>query len=335
MNNPLIDDIKNALPSLGVTLTTLGKFYDDDVFEEGTSYEDIEVGTLSIIDEYNMKDPFKLASGKAVFELLQRVVPSLRKPEALTNIDVELLLLASRIASYGTNYKLTVTCGNPELGENEEPLCKHEETVMVDLQRFITNYAPMTNFDQYTLELGTGQTVHLCPLTYKDVSNLMKKSLQYVSTLKNLSVGDVDEDISEEEFMNNEALVMAVSKIMEETNELNFETVLSCVHAVETAKSKQLYTDKEIIARWMEVLLPHDAKLLNDRVMDLEKGLRDRSIVEYTCTNCGYENVFNLHFNNERLFFIEPGDSNLPMKSSTTSEKKKKTAKKRLVTSSR
>ena len=111
MNNELVNDLHEVFPPIEIALPTRGLFYPEGVLAKDTDPTRIRVGTLGILDEFKYRDPFMLVSGNAIGHLISHVCGSqIMVPEELCEIDVETILLASRLASYGPNLKLNHRC---------------------------------------------------------------------------------------------------------------------------------------------------------------------------------------------------------------------------------
>jgi hypothetical protein len=133
MSNELITELHEVFPPIEISLPTRGMFYPEGVLAKDTDPTHIQVGTLGILDEFKYRDPFMLVSGNAMGHLITHVCgKQIEHPEELCEIDVETILLASRLASYGPNLKLTHRCvlfkekpGDPPTHE----ICNHENTL--------------------------------------------------------------------------------------------------------------------------------------------------------------------------------------------------------------
>src|SRR5678815_3026901 len=102
MTNELLNDLHNLFPPIQISLPTKGMFYPEGVLGKGVDASNIEVGTLGILDEFKYRDPFLLVSGNAMSYLIKHLCrDQILLPEELCEIDVETILLAARLASYG------------------------------------------------------------------------------------------------------------------------------------------------------------------------------------------------------------------------------------------
>lgn len=109
--NPLLADLEQneAFPAVSVALPTGGRWYDESVLE-GADPLDLEVGVLGIMAEQNYRDPWLLMSGESMPRLLRDVCPSVKIPSELAEVDLEAILLASRLVSFGPTMELKHKC---------------------------------------------------------------------------------------------------------------------------------------------------------------------------------------------------------------------------------
>ena len=109
--NPLLADLNEneAFPSVSVALPTGGRWYDESVLE-GADPLDLDVGILGIMAEQNYRDPWLLMSGESMPRMLKDVCPSVKQPSELAEVDLEAILLASRLVSFGPTMELKHKC---------------------------------------------------------------------------------------------------------------------------------------------------------------------------------------------------------------------------------
>lgn len=87
--------------------------------------DDGEIGVMpmSTRDEMLLKIPDSLYNGEAMFEVVSSIVPDIKDPYELTIPDLDIILLATRIASYGKEMEVEAVC----------PSCKKYSTYSIDI----------------------------------------------------------------------------------------------------------------------------------------------------------------------------------------------------------
>ena len=92
-----------------VTLPSRGRFQPEDNVLLDPSGR-VEVYPMTARDEVLLHDPPSLVSGTAVRDIVARCVPGVKDPNVLPVVDVRVLLLAVRCASYGDEWDMEISC---------------------------------------------------------------------------------------------------------------------------------------------------------------------------------------------------------------------------------
>lgn len=108
-------------------------------------------------DEMLLQIPDSLYNGESLFELIKSVAPDIPDPYDVTNADMEVIMLATRAATYNNKYTAVATC----------PKCKNEGMYEIDLLNVL---ASVDSMDQ-NIELQINDlTFVLKPPTLKVVN---------------------------------------------------------------------------------------------------------------------------------------------------------------------
>jgi hypothetical protein len=342
-SNPLIQDLieNEAFPSVGVALPTGGRWYGTDVIDSDADPLDLTVGVLGILAEQNYRDPWLLLSGEAIPRMMKGVCPSVLKAQELCELDLEAILLASRLVSYGPKLELTHTCHNivpreveegekPKEGEevdgtdSENTRCGNPNTINLDINEHILRYAIIEDDvvdDKFTYALKrVGQVVHLRPPAYKRIIEQMKEGVKRNKQIE--TFGDLQVD----ELVVNDDAIKNYTRVIDMASETALENMEASIHGISTTGG-QIVNDSEMIREWLLALPTDEAEGLSDKINELAKWFTTFSDITYTCPKCNDEQVFRLELDANRLFG-QAGDSNQPKK---PSRKSKPGAKKRKV----
>ena len=98
MNNPLETYFRQ--PSIYITLPSGGTFWPEGSIDMGDNNE-IAVYPMTARDEIIMKTPDALLSGKSTVEVIKSCCPQIKDPWMMPTLDLDTVLIAIRIASYG------------------------------------------------------------------------------------------------------------------------------------------------------------------------------------------------------------------------------------------
>ncbi len=334
-SNPLIQDLieNEAFPSVTVCLPTGGRWYEDGVLAEGADPMDLPVGVLGILAEQNYRDPLLLLSGEAIPRMLKGVCPSIVEAGALCEIDLEAILLASRLVSYGPKIVITHSCDNAvpkteeeiaeekEKSEEENPvvsptkLCNHENKIDIDVNEHILRYTLIS--DEVVAEKLThtltkvNQTVHLRPPPYSRAIAMMREGVareKQVSTLNDIDVEDM--------VVSEEAISRYVT-IIDMASESALENMEASIHAISTSDGT-LVNGREFIREWLLALPSDEADAIVAKINEMTLWLLSFTEIKYTCPACEADQKFRLELDANRLFG-QAGDSTQPKKPSRKS----------------
>ena len=322
MTNPLLEDL--SFPPVAICLPTRGYWYEDDVINPNADPLDLEVKPIGILAEQNYRDPWLLASGKAIPRLVREVCPAILRPEQLAEVDIEVILLATRLASYGEKMSVKHKCqGNVDAEGDGEP-CEEENELDVNIQEFITRYGPIENLDDYQVELqAVAHKVFLRPTPYTHSLRVLQQAVKAQQTFSSF------EDMSAEDFVLDAGKVNDYTQLADLTSEVTINSIVESISYVTTIKGVKVF-EKDAIREWLLAMTTTESKLIVDKINKLAMQLRQRSEIKYNCHACGFENKFMLELDPQRLF-MQAEDSEQSKKPSPKSSGTKKRKKRRLV----
>ena len=153
-NNPLQKYFRQ--PSIYVTLPSGGKHYPPGTLDMPANGE-IPIYPMTAIDEITARTPDALFNGSAVMQIFKSCVPNIKDPWVIPQTDVDLLLTAIKIASYGHEMEMTVTC----------PHCSETQDYALDLRTVIDQYtAP-----DYAKSASIGDMeIYFRPMSYNELN---------------------------------------------------------------------------------------------------------------------------------------------------------------------
>ena len=341
--NPLIQDLiqNEAFPSVGVALPTGGRWYADSVIAEGADPLDLTVGVLGILAEQNYRDPWLLLSGEAIPRMFKSVCPEVIEANELCDLDLEAILLASRLVSYGPKLELNHTCTGQveDTAANElaakaedgakapEPImmpCGHENKIDLDFNEHILRYGVIDDSvvdELFVYELKIlPQIVHLRPMPYHRTIEQMKEGVTQEKQMNSLSEVKIEDLIIDAE------AIGRYTRVIDMASASAVDNIASCIHGIEQTNGV-IVTGEEIIREWLLALPATEAEGITDQINKITRWSLAFSEIKYNCGACDHENVFRLELDANRLFG-RAGDSTQPKK---LSPKSKTGAKKRKI----
>jgi hypothetical protein len=105
--NPLSQYFRQ--PVIYITLPSNGKFYPPGTLDMPANRE-LPVLPMTAIDEITYRTPDALFNGQAVVNVIQSCVPAIKDAWAVPAMDVDTILIAIRVATYGHEMEFESTC---------------------------------------------------------------------------------------------------------------------------------------------------------------------------------------------------------------------------------
>jgi hypothetical protein len=111
-SNPLTAFFRKS--KLSLTLPSRGKWYP----ANSIAYDDsgqLSVFAMNASDDIKFRTGDATMSGKNIYEVITSCIPSITQPEMIPHIDIDAILLAIRVASYGPIFDFVVSVPNTTL----------------------------------------------------------------------------------------------------------------------------------------------------------------------------------------------------------------------------
>jgi hypothetical protein len=246
-------------PAIYVRLPSQGKFYPPGSINMPPNGE-LPVYSMTAMDEISYRTPDALFNGQATVSVLSSCIPNINDHWSTPALDVDTLLIAIRIASYGHDMDVSTKC----------PKCSHECEHTVDLRVVLDGLRS----PDYSKSLQAGDMeIFFKPMSYRDLNdnNAIQFEDQKLLTLL------PDNEIPEKEKM--EALRQALTRI----TDITVKALSQSISAVKTPQA--LVIEIEFIE---ELLRNCDRDLFNrikDHIIDL-KGQSEMPPMKIVCPEC-------------------------------------------------
>lgn len=179
-SNPLSKFFRQ--PSIYIRLPSGGKGWAHGTLNMPTSGE-LPILPMTAIDELVYRTPDALFNGEAVTGVIQSCCPNVVNAWACPSIDLDALLVAIRIASYGHSMEIDSVCPN----------CSEEHSFDLDLRTIIDNLKS-NNFDKEFVQ--NDLTFYFRPLSYREMTD---NSLFQYEQQRILQAVNANENIPEAE----------------------------------------------------------------------------------------------------------------------------------------
>jgi len=274
-NNPLQKYFRQ--PAIYVKLPSEGKFYPPGTLDMPANGE-LPVYPMSALDEIITRTPDALFNGSAVIQLFQSCVPNIKDAWAVPQIDVDMLLTAIRIASYGHEMEMSTTC----------PKCNEAQDYALDLREVIDKYHSP---DYKTSIKVSDMEIYFRPLTYYQVNETSKSQFQQQ---KMIQVSTTNEEMSDED------RIAAMSQALTEITKMTMENLSDSIAVIKTADA--MVDNPEHIK---EFIANADSKIfarIREHLSTIREGTEMKPL-KIKCKECEheYEQPFTLDMSN---FFV-------------------------------
>ncbi len=132
-----------------------GKWYNSPV----KLTDDGEIGVLpmSYKDEMILKIPDSLYNGEALFDVIKSICPDITDPYEIAMIDVDVILIASRISTNEGNMQVTAKC----------PHCNTSENYLLGIASILSQ---IKTIDSIEIDLPSDLSVKFRPNTLKSIN---------------------------------------------------------------------------------------------------------------------------------------------------------------------
>lgn len=274
--NPLSKHFRQA--AIYFKLPSKGNFYGQGALEMPPN-EELAVYPMTTKDEISVRTPDSLINGNCIVDVVHSCVPAIKNAWEMPSIDVDAALIAIRIASYGHEMEIKVTC----------PSCSHENEFVVDLRNIleklqVPNFTDILNIDELKYKLK--------PQHYRTTNrvNMVKFEEQKIlaQLLDNTTVADQTLRLE------------AFRKKMQDLVELNLDVLADCTEYVQL-EDNTIVTDRNHIREYYSNCDKKITKTLGDHFKEKNEQIMN-NMVQATCSNCSTKISTSLEFDYSNFF---------------------------------
>jgi hypothetical protein len=258
--NPLANYFRQ--PKLYIRLPSHGRFYPEGALDK-SEIDEYPVFAMTAKDELMFKTPDALMNGQATVEVIKSCVPAIRDPWAMPSLDLDALLIAIRIATYGEDMEINSSC----------PACKHFNEFTMNLVQYLDAIA-QTNYD--TEVIVPPLHVHIRPYSYKEISKAAIKSLEQQKIFS----------IVNNEEMGDEEKIEKFGESFVKLTQLTVDVVAGCITKIITPEGE--VSDRALISEFVENSPSDVFNSINERVMAMKEQMSLKA-QDVECTECNHK----------------------------------------------
>ncbi len=259
-SNPLQQFFRQ--PTIYVKLPSQGKFYPEGTLDMPANNE-LPVYPMTALDEMNNRTPDALFNGTALSSMIGSCIPNIKDPWEMPQCDMDIILAAIKIASYGHQLEMQSTCQK----------CAEVQDNTIDLRIIMDSFEPV----DYSKTLKIGDlTFHLKPLSYKQIN---ENAMFQFQEQKTLAVAD-NADISVDEKSK------MMTKALGTLSKLTILSISKSINLIQTPQGN--VTNYEQILEFIEQCEREMFERIKRFVFD-HKDASEAPPLDFTCDKCGHE----------------------------------------------
>jgi len=208
--NPLAGFMRQ--PKIYIKLPSGGEFWPAGSLEK-TENGEYPVYSMTAKDELMLKVPDALMNGQAVVSVIEHCVPNIKNAWHTPNIDLDMILIAIRIATYGNEMTVPVTLDN---GEDFE--------YNLNLSILSDQLFSQVTWDT-AVPVSPDLTIHIRPINYKQMTDSALRTFETQKIFEAVNTTD----ISDAEKMK------VFNESFEKLSQISVGIVNSSVYAIESS----------------------------------------------------------------------------------------------------
>jgi hypothetical protein len=261
--NPLQNYMRQ--PKIYIRLPSDGNFWQKNSLVVSDTGE-YPVYSMTAKDELALKVPDALISGQAIVNVIQNCMPNIKNAWAIPNTDLDVILIAIRIATYGEKLKLPLKIGE---GDDEK-----EFEYEIDLRYIMSNLIDQIRWED-AIQVLDDVVVYVKPTDYKQLSNSALKTFETQRILQIVN----DQSVSDED------KAKTFKDSIDKLNDMTVGLVNSAVYKIDTTEGS---TDDP---RYIKEFMNNVDKEIFDKIKNHIEILREHNNIKPVTINPNEEMI--------------------------------------------
>lgn len=272
-NNPLFKHFRQ--PAIYLKLPSQGRFWSDDAIDIPPTGE-LPIYPMTVKDEITIKTPDALMNGLGVVEVIQSCCPNIKNAWKIPAADLDAILIAIRLASYGSDMDIETTC--PKCNESNSNVI--DLTVLLDSIR-MPNYEP-TNIEDLTFNFR--------PQAFETINNNNLIVFEQQKLLDTITRSDLSDDEKTKQF----------NLIFPKLTEMNILALVYCIESITTSDGKEV-NEFRFIKEFIENCDRKVYSEIKNKIETMVKAIKPEPL-NITCQDCNETYTSELSFDNANFF---------------------------------
>ncbi len=239
---------------------------------------ELPIYPMTAKDEILLKTPDALLNGQGVVDVIQSCCPNIVDAWQMPSVDVDSVLIAIRIASYGQFMPVDTKC----------PHCGTENSFDIDLNSYLDSVV-LPNYNQKVQHSKV--KIKIKPQNYASVNETSKISYEQQRVLENIALDGTEDTGKVNEYKRH------ITKLVD----LNSKLLVDNTEYIEIIDTGTIVDDPEFIAEFYFNCDAEVCKALQDKLAELnqEGAIKPQA---GTCSNCEKNYNVNLTFDYASFF---------------------------------
>jgi len=244
--NPLAKHLRQ--PKIYIKLPSNGEYWPGKSLEK-TENGEYPVYAMTAKDEITFKTPDALLNGQATVDVIQSCMPNIRDAWECPSIDLDAILVAIRMASFGESLDMSTKVPNTDITKD----------FALDLQTIFDNLINAEYVDTFAID---GFKVQIKPATYRANTQNAIKAFEEQRIFSTVNDDSLDDGLKLERFQ----------KSFEKLTNININAVVENVVAIQPDGDDEAVTNPKYLREFLEGA---EAKTYN-QIADHIKAQKDK-----------------------------------------------------------
>lgn len=261
-------------PKLFISLPSKGLYYFENSLQGDSS--NMPVFAMTGMDEIIMKTPDALFNGEATTKVIESCCPYIKDAKAVPSLDIDTLLVAIRIATFGEKMTIEHTCGN----------CGTENDFDVDLKSVIDHYSSLS----FENEVDLGEIIiQIKPLTYQELTEFNIENFKLQRMLFQLN--DTEMPDAEKRKL--------VDDIYARLAQIQLDLIVSSIESVRVPEA--IVSEKEYVKEWLANMDAADYDKIKEK-LERNRDTWNMPKQPVQCTECGTQDQISFTLDQANFF---------------------------------
>lgn len=272
--NPLKKYYRNV--KLSVKLPSRGEYYKEGTLQLNEDGE-LPIFPMTAQDEITLQNPDALLTGQAVIDVIKSCVPAVSRSRKLLACDIDVLMIAIRVASYGEEANMELNCVE----------CDASNTYSLNLDTLLNQAETLD--EHYEVVLDNNLTIYVKPGSFESMVRQQK------ATFEN---SKIEGAVSNPE-LTDEQRMKILSHVFENMSKLNFDLInesISKIIFTDDEGVEQEIENRKHISEWVKNVDKTTIDKIEERILDVNKvGIA--KTIPAVCKACSHSWDARIEFN--------------------------------------